>query len=307
MAEESYPFGTSQVATELQWSRMARNFQVDGVVADDPTGTSLKVTANGTAQVTVAAGEGFVNGFYYRNSSDKLITVTNNASGATRLDRIVLRASMTGDIVSAVHSPGGTSAPALTQNRDDIYEIPLAQFSVANGGAAVLASSVVDQRYFVGKPARPSNGANGRPAPLRGQFLVEGTATAPIVLVGSGTSWIQVFPIPVPSYVNLPLVGGFTQFGGGFDFGQYAKLPGGLVSVRGLLKANSTKVAPYQIGVLPAGFRPANAVMFAQPHGSGAGSFGRLDVQGDGSVIGQFGMVSGDWVSLSGVTFIAEA
>jgi hypothetical protein len=184
MAEFSAPFDGSPIATQSQWSRMARRWGIDGVHASDPTDTTLKVTGNGTGNVSLAAGEAFVNGFYYNNDTTKNIAVTANAGSVARIDMVVLRASMSSKTVRVYYKTGGTSAPALAADENGDYEIPLAQCTVAAGSSVVTAVNTVDRRWFTDRGSMPGIPGARRPS-VKGGLLVEGTS----LYVGDGAAW----------------------------------------------------------------------------------------------------------------------
>ncbi|MHC3450754.1 hypothetical protein [Streptomyces prasinus] len=184
MAEFSGPFDGSPIATQLQWSRMARRWGLDGVHGLDASSTALKVTGSGTTTVSVAAGMAFVNGFYYDNNTPKNLTVPPNAGGAARVDYVILRASMSAKKVTAEYKTGGTSAPTLTQDEAGIWEIPLAQCTVAAGASTVTAANVLDRRWLTDRGVLPSI-AGARPPATRGQLLLEDGR----LYAGDGATW----------------------------------------------------------------------------------------------------------------------
>lgn len=184
MAEFSAPFDGSSIATELQWSRMARRWGLDGVHALDSSATSLKVTGSGVATVSVAPGHAFVNGFYYFNDATKNVTVTANAGGAARIDYVVLRASMSANSCTVQYKTGGTTPPTLTQDEDGVWEIPIAQCTVGAGSSVVTAANVADRRYLTGRGVLPSI-AGARPPSIKNQLLVEDGK----LYVGDGATW----------------------------------------------------------------------------------------------------------------------
>ncbi|RPK56239.1 hypothetical protein EES43_24665 [Streptomyces sp. ADI96-02] len=184
MAEFSAPFDGSPIATQSQWSRMARRWGLDGVHASDPADAALKVTGNGSGNVTLSAGEAFVNGFYYKNDATKTIAITANGGAAARIDMVVLRASMSAKTVTAVYKTGGTSAPTLSADESGEYEMPLAQCTIAAGSSVVTAVNVADRRWFTDRGAMPSLPGTRRPS-ITGQLLVEGST----LYVGDGIGW----------------------------------------------------------------------------------------------------------------------
>ncbi|MFE0692924.1 hypothetical protein [Streptomyces sp. NPDC058869] len=253
MAEFSAPFDESPIATQSQWSRMARRWGLDGVHATDPADTTLKVTGNGSGNVTLAVGEAFVNGFYYKNDTTKTIAVTPNAGGAARVDLVILRASMSAKTVTAVYKTGGTSAPTLADDEDGDYEIPLAQCTVAAGSSVVTAVNVLDRRWFTGRGAAPGIPGARRPS-VKSQLLVEGTN----LYVGDGAGWKFLSSPGIEEGFYTPQ---WSAGGANFHWGTFAKNDGRYV-VRG-------KRVDVNIHVIPTANPPASdePIMVSLPPG----------------------------------------
>ncbi|WP_069766062.1 hypothetical protein [Streptomyces sp. LUP47B] len=184
MAEFSAPFDGSPIATELQWSRNARQWGSDGVHTNDPASTALKVAGSGTTTVSVQPGMAFVNGFYYHLDAVKNLNVPANAGGTARVDLVVLRADQAANAVNAFYKTGGATPPPLTQAEDGVWEIPLAQCTVAAASTTVTAANVADRRYLTGRSVLPSI-AGARPPSLKNQLLVEDGS----LYVGDGATW----------------------------------------------------------------------------------------------------------------------
>ncbi|MEU6058010.1 hypothetical protein [Streptomyces sp. NPDC047097] len=184
MAESSRPFDGSPIATQEQWSRLARRWGLDGVHAEDASQPTLKVTGSGATTVSLAAGEAFVNGFYYRNDATRTVNVAPNLGAVARVDMVILRCSMGAKSVTAQYKTGGTQPPTLAADEAGIYEIPLAQCTVAAGSSIVTAANVQDKRWFTDRGAVPSVPSARRPS-IRSQLLVEGTD----LYIGDGTTW----------------------------------------------------------------------------------------------------------------------
>ncbi|MFJ8727762.1 hypothetical protein [Streptomyces sp. NPDC093269] len=184
MAEFSAPFDGSPIATEATWSRMARQWGIDGVIALDQNWLTLKVTGSNTTTVAVTSGNALINGFYYELSGGKNLAVPANSGGAARVDLVVLRADQPNNKVSAEYKTGGATAPPLTQVDDGVWEIPLAQCTVAAGSSVVTASNVVDLRYFGGRGVVPAI-PGVRRASVKNQLLLEDTN----LYVGDGAGW----------------------------------------------------------------------------------------------------------------------
>ncbi len=154
MAEQSFPFSNAQVTTELDWSRLFQPAAGDGVQLANPSDPALKVTANGTATISVTAGAAKANGFHYRLDTTKSLTVpTNFGNASPRVDRVVLRCSQTGNAATAVYVTGGTTPPPLSADRNDVWDLPLATVTIAAGSTVAAASAVVDERYSLSRAA----------------------------------------------------------------------------------------------------------------------------------------------------------
>lgn len=152
MAETSFPFDSGAGANpgEDGWTRMARWFGDDGVA---PSGNMLAVTADGSGrQVFVADGAAIIRGHYYMSDASKTIAIAANASGQTRVDRIVLRLDPTANAVTTVVRQGtpGSGPPALNRTDVGLYEISLAQVTVANGATNIAAGDVSGERTILG-------------------------------------------------------------------------------------------------------------------------------------------------------------
>ncbi|MFF7335458.1 hypothetical protein [Streptomyces sp. NPDC008150] len=200
MAEFSAPFDGSSIATELQWSRMARWWGIDGVHSSDPAATALKVSGSGTSTVSVAVGMAFVNGFFYNLDATKTLSVPSNAGGgAARIDLVVLRADQSANKVTAEYKSGGSTVPALTQVEDGVWEIPLAQCTVAAGSTAVTAANVIDRRYFTGRGVVTGSSSSRRTS-IKNQLLIEGTD----LYVGDGANWNWLASVGLKDFTYTP-------------------------------------------------------------------------------------------------------
>ncbi|MEU5030163.1 hypothetical protein [Streptomyces milbemycinicus] len=234
MAQTSFPFGSSQITTEDQWSSYLRMFQVDGVFAISETGTDLKVTGSNASTVSVNAGEAVVQGTYYSNDAALNVNVpTNSGGGSARNDLIVLRRDPSADATTVQYKTGGTSFPSLTQTLNGTWEIPLARVTVAAGASVVPPSGVTDVRWFVGRPVVFGSSAYRRP-PVRGQLHVDNGSD---LYLGDGTTWKYLGTAEDPAakvYTPVWDAGGTTiNWGSGsVNIGRYKRLSGNLYWVK---------------------------------------------------------------------------
>ncbi|MBT2661952.1 hypothetical protein [Bacillus sp. ISL-45] len=113
---------------------------------------SLKVTATTGLGTKVEPGSAFLEGYMYRNTTDKALT--HDAGDATnpRIDRVVVRLdrSLAQRSIQAVvkkGTPATNPLPPALQRDDIIFEISLAQVRV-NAGTSTI-NSVTDERLDV--------------------------------------------------------------------------------------------------------------------------------------------------------------
>ena len=107
-----------------------------------------KLAVSGTSSpVSVATGVAVVYGIPYFNTAATTIAIPT-PSTATRIDRIVLRASWSAQTVRITRiagTEGAGSAPAMTQSAGTTWDIPLANVSITTGGVI----TVTDAREFL--------------------------------------------------------------------------------------------------------------------------------------------------------------
>ena len=108
-------------------------------------GNELAVTGSATP-LSVNTGAAIVNGKHYNNSAAVSLAISTPV-GATRVDRVILRADYAAQTVRLVLLAGaeGGSAPALTQTDGTTWEASLAQASITTGGVV----TVTDERVFL--------------------------------------------------------------------------------------------------------------------------------------------------------------
>lgn len=232
MAQSSFPFGSSQIATEDQWSQMFRMIAVDGVFATAPFGTDLKVTGSNTSTIAVDLGEAWVQGTYYKNDAPLNVPVPTNAGSATaRKDLVVLRRDPAVDSVTVQYKTGSIDTPPLLQVLNGVWEIPLARVTVDPGASVVSPAGVVDQRWFIGRPVVFGN-SQARRAPVQGQLLVEDKT----VYLGNGIGWDKLATAGQDTgWKKIKLASGYTTH---LDTPEY-RVKDGMVYCRGNARRSS--------------------------------------------------------------------
>lgn len=104
----------------------------------------------------------------------------------------------------------------------------------------------------------------------------------------------------VEDWTDLAYTGGFEDYSGLWDGMQYRKDSQGIVHMRGLIKRTS---GTGNIGVLPAGYRPAEQRIFAVL--TSGEVEGRIDIASNGTII-PVSLSNTAWITLYGITFKAE-
>lgn len=96
--------------------------------------------------VTVATGAALAYGFFYYNDASLTVAIST-PSGATRVDRIVLRVSWAAQTVRITRIAGteGAGTPAMTQSAGTTWDIPLATVSITTLGVI----TVTDAREWI--------------------------------------------------------------------------------------------------------------------------------------------------------------
>ena len=107
-----------------------------------------KLAASGTASpVAIADGAALVYGIPYINATPVSVTIPTPGT-ATRIDRIVLRASWAAQTVRVTRIAGvegAGSPPNLQQSAGVTWDIPLVRVSITTGGAVTIAD---DRQYL---------------------------------------------------------------------------------------------------------------------------------------------------------------
>lgn len=111
--------------------------------------SALQVYASTGMQVSVRAGEGRFNGYWFESDAVENITIPNADVTMPRIDRIVIRVSNTDRNITLAVLKGevGTSpvAPTLTRN-ESVYEYSLAQIRVNANATTITQSNITDER-----------------------------------------------------------------------------------------------------------------------------------------------------------------
>lgn len=126
-----------------------RPFFSDGVFPNPSTGLQVMETSEKDMFVTVKVGDAWINGRMYRNLDDKRIRLDPSDSATTRIDRIVVGCNYKDRVITSYVKKGTPAssaiAPELTRN-DTLYEISLAEITIAPGAVGITQSAIKDTR-----------------------------------------------------------------------------------------------------------------------------------------------------------------
>lgn len=123
------------------------SFIANGVFPNPSTG--LQVLANQNMTVAIKPGKAWINGYFFVNDSDYILTIDNADGVLNRIDRIVLQLNyLNREIVPVIKKGTFASSPvAPSLQRDaDAYEIALADVYVGKGVLSISQANITDLR-----------------------------------------------------------------------------------------------------------------------------------------------------------------
>jgi hypothetical protein len=119
----------------------------NGVFPNPSTG--LQVIANDDMTVTLRAGKGWINGYFYENTDDLIFSIEIADGVLKRIDRIVLQFNNLDRNIRAKVKKGTfasvPSAPDL-QRDTDAHELGIADLTINNGAIEINQSAITDLR-----------------------------------------------------------------------------------------------------------------------------------------------------------------
>lgn len=123
----------------------------NGVFPDPSTGMQVKASASPDMHVSVQPGSGWVNGYYITvpENSPEVLTVPTANPSLSRIDSVIMGLNYVEREVQLYIKSGAVSASpsAVSLQRDnDLYEMELAQITVAAGVASISQANITDMR-----------------------------------------------------------------------------------------------------------------------------------------------------------------
>ena len=155
MAEQFRFFGSAVGDTrqynQPQFAEVLKTFIGNGYMADIDNELAVIASTPNAMSVEVGTGQGWINGYWYKNDASKSITIATADATHPRIDLIVLRLDTINarSIVATVITGTPSSVPVvptLTET-EQLWEIPLAQVYVGAAVTTIVSGNITDQRY----------------------------------------------------------------------------------------------------------------------------------------------------------------
>ena len=123
----------------------------NGVFPDPSTGLQVRASSNPDMKVSVNPGSGWINGYYITvpDNSPEVLTVPTANPSLSRIDSVIMGLNyVEREIQLYIKSGAVSSSPsAVSLQRDnDLYEMELAQITVAAGVASISQANITDTR-----------------------------------------------------------------------------------------------------------------------------------------------------------------
>lgn len=123
----------------------------NGVFPDPSTGMQVKASSNPDMHVSVQPGSGWVNGYYITVPDDapEVLTVPTANPSLSRIDSVIMGLNFVDrEIQLYIKSGAVSSSPsAVSLQRDSaLYEMELAQITIAAGVASISQANITDMR-----------------------------------------------------------------------------------------------------------------------------------------------------------------
>lgn len=186
--------GFTGTIDDKQFSRLAA-LAGPRVGVESPTAWAPTPTVGVDRSVTFAVGAGHILGLRDDRAGTFAVAQAANATGANRVDLIVMRANWTAKTVTptAITGSSPTVPPAITKTllaTGDVYDFPICVCITPNGGGAYSAGDIRDIRAY--------GGSGGLVVPQPDYLAVHDMVPGQRWLVASTGVWYEVSSAGVP-------------------------------------------------------------------------------------------------------------
>lgn len=132
-----------------QFAEYFASFVGNGVFQNYSGALMVTESESPAMSVTVQPGQGWINGYWYKNSTELPLSVAVSDGVLGRIDLVVLQLGFSERTIQCVVKTGTPSAnpvaPSL-QRDSDYYELCLAQINIPSGTINIQNSAIVDTR-----------------------------------------------------------------------------------------------------------------------------------------------------------------
>ena len=108
---------------------------------------SLQILADTGMNIKVKSGQAWINGYWYENDSDLILSVATAPTTGYRVDSVVLRYGVSDRTITCVVKQGSQNVANPTPIRNsEYYELVLANIKVNAGKVSISSADIVDKR-----------------------------------------------------------------------------------------------------------------------------------------------------------------
>jgi len=191
------------------------------------------------------------------------------------------------EMLPAQSVAGSEKVPVIKDGSN--VSVTIDEIRGVGGGVNSTIQTALDLKANLNSPTFTGN-PQSNAAPLSGDHLTNKT------YVDSLVDSLATSP------VNLTLLNSAVEYGSGYEVPSYYRTRDNIVHLRGLMKSSATN----PIATLPAGFRPANRLLFTTVQAMNSISYGvgRVDILANGDI--ELRAQTNDYNSLDGISFLAD-
>ena len=152
MAEISRFFNSvdhDRMYSAADWAAYFKSFIGNGVIPLPSSQLLVSVGTGAGLSLSIAPGCAFINGYMYEATSAVALALDTADGTNPRIDRVVLRYSRTARSIVLAKLTGQAAAsptPPVLSRTADVWEISLADVTVARGATSISATAISDTR-----------------------------------------------------------------------------------------------------------------------------------------------------------------
>lgn len=265
MAEVSYPTTGGGAVTDARYEQLIGTVIPSGLIGSTALSSLVYADSSGRQVKVQPSRAAMVRGFRWESDGAGIVrSIAANSSGNPRIDLAVLRLNRNDFTVTFQIVQGAPAAspvaPSLTQNTGStgVWELPLAQITVANNATALAAGTVKDISWYLGGSSLVGSAAQFPPVTPGATF----TTSDGRVFDAVGSQWHMT-----AENGSLTSIAAYTGWSGNI----YFRRRNGWTFFQGLLNRTGIDLpaaSASQLMTIPAQFRPPQDMYFVAYAGS---------------------------------------